>query len=99
MEIEKAIIRSIKQKFCTYKTYYEILGLHNSNTNDKEVKEKYEEKSKELRLLLEHCSGEEIEKIRTIIQDALDDAYNALKDENSRIHYQDILDSIEGEER
>ena len=39
------------------------------------------------------------EKLRTIILTTLEDAYNALKDENSRKHYEELLISIKGEER
>lgn len=64
----------------------------------------------ELKSILKNCKEDEIEEakiivyeafeeIRTIMQDALDDAYTALKTEDSRSHYQEILDKIEGVER
>ena len=64
----------------------------------------------ELKSILKNCKQDEIEEakeiiheafeeIRATMQDALDDAYTALKTEDSRSHYQDILDDIEGVER
>lgn len=64
----------------------------------------------ELKLILKNCKDDEIEEakrivneafneIRSKIQETLDDAYLALKTENARSHYQDVLDTIEGNER
>ena len=49
--------------------------------------------------MLEGCPEEEAEEIRSIIQVALDDAYTALKTEDSRSNYQEILDNIKGDVR
>ena len=93
------LVNRIKERFNRYQTYYQILGLKNQNITDDQVKEAYDEKCKELDLMLKGCPEEEAKEIRTIIQDALDDAYTALKSENSRSNYQEILDNIKGDGR
>ena len=49
--------------------------------------------------MLQNYQGRNTEELRTIILTTLEDAYNALKDENSRKHYEELLMSIKGEER
>lgn len=131
------IIELVKKRFEKYQTYYQTLGVDPNALTDDIVKEAYEEKSKELKSMLEvpeefyrkkyrqlkqewkqdlktldkSVTEEEIKsivqeeiqeaisKLENIIQPALDDAYNALKDENSRKHYKELLDSVKGSER
>ena len=93
------LVNRIKERFNRYQTYYQILGLKNQNITDNQVKEAYDRKCKELNLMLEGCPEEEAEEIRSIIQVALDDAYTALKTEDSRSNYQEILDNIKGDVR
>ncbi|MBQ2938613.1 MAG: hypothetical protein IJE05_07095 [Clostridia bacterium] len=93
------LLKYIKERFARYQTYYQILGIRNCDITDENVKLAYERKCTELKALLKDSSGEQIEEIRIIIQTALDDAYMALKDENSRKHYQELLDNIEGIEK
>ena len=93
----------IEERFERYQTYYQLLGIQPNGITDEIVKEAYDKKCKELSLMLKDLQKQGLEdegnEIREIIQTALDDAYRALKDENSRQHYQDVLDSIEGVER
>ena len=93
------LVKHIKERFSEYQTYYQILGLSNQNITDEKVKEAYEKKCNELSAMLKGCPEEEIEEIRETIQEALDDAYTALKTKNSRSNYQDILDNIKGDAR
>lgn len=93
------LVKYIKERFKVYQTYYQILGLRNQNITDEKVKEAYDKKCRELNLMLRDCPEEESEEIRTTIQEALDDAYTALKTEDSRTNYQKILDSIKGDAR
>lgn len=113
------LVEYLKKRFNRYQTYYQVLGIKNNNITDKDVKEAYDNKCKqlnkmfegceetEIKSILKNCKEDEIEEakiivhetfveIRTIMQDALDDAYTAIKTEDSRSHYQEILDKIEG---
>lgn len=94
----------IKERFERYQTYYQLLAIKPDDLTDEMVKEVYDRKCQEIRNLLKDCEqgNEEVEEIREIMQVAIDDAYSALKDENSRKHYQELLNYIEekkGEER
>ncbi len=98
------ILTLIKGRFERYQTYYQILDIKPYNVTDEMVKEAYDKKCQEMNLFLKDCeqANEEVEEIREIMQLAIDDAYSALKDENSRKHYQELLNYIEkqkGEER
>lgn len=77
-----------------YQTYYQILGLeNNANITDEKVKKAYENKCAELNLLIKSC-GEDFKEIIDSLQWSFYDAYIALKTEDSRRHYQDILDNM-----
>lgn len=93
----------IEERFERYQTYYQLLGIKSKGVDNAIVEDAYNNKCKQLQMLRENCEkegvAEEAEEIFEMIQTALDDAYSALKDENSREHYQDILDSIEGVEK
>lgn len=99
------MLKLIRERFERYQTYYQILTISPINVTDEIVKEAYDKKIRELEILLADCEQgyEEIEEIETIMRTAFEDAYNALKDEDARKHYQDILNYIEehkeGEER
>lgn len=93
------MLEFIKERFGRYQTYYQILGINPANVTDEIARRAYEEKIREMNLMLADCEQgyEEVEEIETIMRTAFDDAYNAVKDENSREHYQELLDGKEEE--
>lgn len=93
------IIEFVKERFEKYQTYYQTLGVDPNALTDDIVKEAYEKRCTELELMIEKFNEKVADEIRNIVQLALDDAYNALKDENSRKHYKELLDSMEGPEK
>ena len=88
------ILKYIKNRFNRYQTYYQILGLNDNNITDEKVKQTYEKKCNELNLMLKDVPEEIKQEIKETIQSALDDAYLALKSENSRRHYKDLQDNM-----
>lgn len=88
------ILKYIKDRFNRYRTYYQILSLNDNNITDEKVKQAYEKKCNELNLMLKDVPEEIKEEIEETIRRALDDAYFALKSEDSRRHYKDLLDNI-----
>ena len=99
MEKYENILKQLTEKFEKYRTYYEILQIKESSATNEKVKEAYEKKCKELEGFFNNCKGEEIEKVKSLIITALDDAYTALKSEDSRKNYKELLEKIEGAER
>lgn len=98
------MLKFIKERFERYQTYHQILGIKSDNLTDEIVKDAYDKRCREMNLMLEDCEegNEKVQEIKAIMQSAFDDAYAALKDENARKHYQEVLDYIEkqkGEER
>ena len=88
------IEKYIEERFQRYQTYYQILSIKPEGVTDDIVKEAYDKKCKQIDSLLKGCEEDEVKGIREIIQDALDDAYSALKSEQSRKNYQDLLDFL-----
>lgn len=93
------LLEIIKRRFERYQSYYETLGINPDNVTDELVKQVYDNKCRELENMVKGIEEEEVQSIREIIQTELDDAYRALKTEDSRRNYQVVLDSIEGNER
>lgn len=87
-------LESIKEKFSNYQTYYQILGINPDNVSDEIVKETYDNKCMQLNNMLKGYKSEGIQELKELIQTTLDDAYTALKSENSRKHYDELLESI-----
>lgn len=87
-------LESIKEKFSNYQTYYQILGINPDNVSDEIVKETYDNKCMQLNNMLKGYKSEGIQELKELIQTTLDDAYTALKNENSRKHYDELLESI-----
>ena len=58
------------------------------------IKNAYDDKCRQLNGMLKGYESEAIQEIRELIQTTLDDAYSALKTENSRKHYRDLLRTI-----
>jgi preprotein translocase subunit Sec63 len=85
------LLENIKEKFSKYKPYHEILGINLDLTNDEEVKNAYDNKCMQLNMMLKDYEGEGIQEIRELIQMTLDDAYMALKTENARKNYKELL--------
>lgn len=92
------IIKLVKERFERYQTYHQILGVDPSIDNDDLIKDTYEKRCTELELMIEKFDEEVADEIRNIVKPALEDAFNALKDKNSRKHYRELLDSMEGPE-
>ena len=97
--LNEKIIKQIKERFSNYEDYYKILQIDKNNVTDEKVKDAYDNRCKQLEGILRGLNGEIIEEIRNLIQQSLDDAYTALKTENSRNNYNNLLDSIEENER
>ena len=89
------LIEYIKREFNKYKTYYQILGINPDNINDEIVKKAYDNKCMQLNNILKDCKPEEAQEIRELIQTALDNAYTALKTDNSRKHDDELLNKID----
>ena len=87
-------IESIKEKFSNYQTYYQILGVNPNSITDEKVKMAYDNKCMQLNNMLKDYKSEGIQEVRELIQITLDDAYTALKTENSRKHYNELLEKI-----
>ena len=88
------LLEYIKEKFSNYQNYYEILGVDPSRATDEVIKNAYDDKCRQLKGMLKGYESEAIQEIRELIQTTLDDAYSALKTENSRKHYRDLLRTI-----
>ena len=88
-------MEEIIEFFEKYKTYYQILGLNDQNVTDEQVKEAYDNMCMQLNGIFTRVSGEKAEKLKERIQEALDDAYRALKTEYSRKNYEELLNSID----
>lgn len=88
------ILEKIKEKFTKYETYYEILGVKPNSVTDEKVKYSYDNKCMQLDEMLKSCKSESIQEIRELIQTTLDDAYTALKTEDSRRNYNELLKTI-----
>lgn len=88
------MIEKIKEKFSKYETYYEILGVNPNSANDEVIKNAYDNKCMQLNEMLKGYESEAIQEIRELIQTTLDDAYTALKTEDSRRHYNELLKTI-----
>lgn len=93
------LLENIRRRFERYQTYYQILGLKKENLTDEQVKEAYDRKCYELKMMLKDCKGKELEKVEDVIKSALDDAYTALKTESSRKNYEHMLSEIEEMEK
>lgn len=95
------------ESFNDYRNYYKILGINKKSLTDKEVREAYDRQLYQLKKMLEKCEkNARYDELKNKIETTLMDAYVALKSENSRKHYEELLDSIEkkkiedeGEER
>lgn len=98
-DINEKSFESLKRKFSEYQEYYKILAIKKEETTDSSVKEAFEFQKMQLEKMLQNFEGKNTEELRTIILTTLEDAYNALKDENSRKHYEEILKRIKGDER
>ena len=98
-DINEKSFESLKRKFSEYQEYYKILAIKKEETTDSSVKEAFEFQKMQLKKMLQNFEGKNTEELRTIILTTLEDAYNALKDENSRKHYEEILMRIKGDER
>ena len=98
-DIDEKSFENLKMKFLEYQEYYKILAIKKEKATDISVKEAFEFQKKQLEKMLQNYQGRNTEELRTIILTTLEDAYNALKDENSRKHYEELLMSIKGEER
>lgn len=99
----------ILQRLNQYENYFHVLGLiFNENKREyytseieeqkinQQVKELYDSKIKQLNKLLEGCENlPEYEKIKENFKEKFYDAYNALKDRNSRINYIKLLDELD----
>lgn len=88
------LVNSIKEKFSDYKTYYEILGIKPEEVTDEKVKNIYEEKLKQLDFMFKDYNNESIKEVEEMIKTSLDNAYAALKSENSRRNYDELLKKI-----
>ena len=88
------LVNSIKEKFSDYKTYYEILGIKPEEVTDEKVKNIYEEKLKQLEFMFKDYNNEAIKEVEEMIKTSLDNAYAALKSENSRRNYDELLKKI-----
>ena len=88
------LVNSIKEKFSDYKTYYEILGIKPEEVTDEKVKNLYEEKLKQLDFMFKDYNNESIKEVEEMIKTSLDNAYAALKSENSRRNYDELLKKI-----
>lgn len=88
------MFEKIKEKFSKYETYYEILGVKPNSATDEKVKDSYDNKCMQLDEMLKNYKSEAIQEIRELIQTTLDDAYTALKTEDSRRHYNELLKTI-----
>lgn len=93
-EFDKKFLDLIKQLYTGYKTYYEILQIKRAGITDEIVKKAYKEKIKELENMCIDFPQAEIIEFKNKIRQTLDDAYTALKTENSRKHYDELLNSI-----
>lgn len=89
------LLNSIKEKFSNYKTYYEILGIKPEEATDEKVKNIYEEKLKQLEFMFKDYNNEAIKEVEELIKTSLDNAYTALKSENSRRNYDELLKKIQ----
>ena len=98
-DIDEKSFENLKRKFSEYQEYYKILAIKKEEATDISVKEAFEFQKKQLEKMLQNFEGRYTEELRTIILTTLEDAYSALKDENSRKHYEEILMSIQGEGR
>ena len=88
------LVNSIKEKFSDYKTYYEILGIKHEEVTDEKVKNIYEETIKQLEFMFKDYNNEAIKEVEEMIKTSLDNAYAALKSENSRRNYDELLKKI-----
>lgn len=88
------MVEKIKEKFSKYETYYEILGVRPNSVTDEKVKDSYDNKCMQLDEMLKSYKSEAIQEIRELIQTTLDDAYTALKTEDSRRYYNELLKTI-----
>ena len=98
-DIDEKSFENLKRRFSEYQEYYKILAIKKEEATDIRVKEAYELQKMQLENMLQNLEGKNTEELRTIILTTLEDAYNALKDENSRKHYEEILKRIKGDER
>lgn len=98
-KLNSKLVKFIKERFSKYETYFQILGIKDYDINDEIVKEAYDKKCTELNIMLKGSCGEEIDEIREMIQETLENAYIALKTADSRKHYKELLEKIKGEER
>lgn len=92
------IFENIKEKFSKYETYYEILGVNSNSATDVAIKDAYDNKCMQLKEMLKGYESEAIQEIRELIQTTLDDAYTALKTEDSRKHYNELLKTMKSSE-
>ena len=88
------IFDSIKNRFNSYKSYYQMLDINPKNVTDEIVKEKYDNKIYELEKIFKNCDGKEYQEVKKMIKEALNDAYSALKSEHSRTNYNELLEGI-----
>ena len=98
-DIDKKSFKNLRRKFSEYQEYYKILAIKKEKATDISVKEAFEFQKKQLEKVLQNFEGRYTEELRTIILTTLEDAYSALKDEDSRKHYEELLMSIKGEQR
>ena len=98
-DIDEKSFENLKRKFLEYQEYYKILAIKKEDATDISVKEAFEFQKKQLEKMLQNFEGRYTEELRTIILTTLEDAYSALKDEDSRKHYEELLMSIKGEQR
>lgn len=94
---KSGLLESIKEKFSKYKTYYEILGINSNEATDEKVRTAYNNRCIQLIKMLRGCDRGEVQEVRELIQTTFDDAYTALKTENSRKNYNELLRKIKSE--
>ena len=106
---QKINLNFIKRYLKTYENYFHLLGLpydeskieYYTSKNEEEkineiVKELYKNKLWQLEKMLQSCEkSEELQKIKEEFIVIIQDAYTALKDNNSRENYIDLLKKIQ----
>ena len=98
----------LKRRLNQYENYFHVLGLPYDESKDRyytseiteekideQVKKLYDEKIDNLDKVLKGVEkNPELQKIKEGFTEKFEDAYNALKDRNSREHYIDLLKEI-----
>jgi len=98
IKISDKILESARRSFESYENYYQILKLDRKNLDDEKVEKAYLDKCESIEHFFRGCkedTDKRILELKEMMLISAKDAYSALKTEQGRINYKELLEEIE----